>query len=121
MVTPASPFVSFPNTHDFHLGVSSAPYIKDADVVVVVESDVPWYPFQGKPPENAKVIQIARDPNYGGIPIRNFPKDISIGGDPKLALELLAQELKAQPRQREITRRARRENSRRTQTISRSA
>ncbi|MBM2802389.1 MAG: thiamine pyrophosphate enzyme-like TPP-binding protein [Deltaproteobacteria bacterium] len=98
VVTPASPFVSFPNTHEFHLGVSSAPYIKDADVIVVVECDVPWYPFQGKPPENGKVIQIARDPNYSGIPIRNFPKDISIGGDPKLALELLAQELKSQPR-----------------------
>jgi acetolactate synthase-1/2/3 large subunit len=97
-VTPASPFVSFPNTHDFHLGVSSAPYIKDADVVVVVESDVPWYPLQSKPPENGKVIQIARDPNYSGIPIRNFPKDISIGGDPKLALELLAQELRSPPR-----------------------
>jgi acetolactate synthase-1/2/3 large subunit len=95
VVTPASPFVSFPNTHDFHLGVSSAPYIKDADVIVVVESDVPWYPVQGKPPENCKIVQIARDPNYGAIPIRNFPKDISIGGDPKLALELLARELKS--------------------------
>jgi acetolactate synthase I/II/III large subunit len=98
VVTPASPFVSFPNTHDFHLGVSSAPYIKDADVVVVIECDVPWYPFQGKPPDNGKVIQIARDPNYSGIPIRNFPKDISIGGDPRLALELLALEVKNQPR-----------------------
>ena len=98
VVTPASPFVSFPNTHDYHLGVSSAPYIKDADVIVVVESDVPWYPHQGKPPENAKVIQIARDPNYSGIPIRSFPKDISIGGDPKSALELLAEELRSQPR-----------------------
>ena len=102
VVTPASPFVSFPNTHDFHLGVSSAPYIKDADVVVVVESDVPWYPVQGKPPESCKVIQIARDPNYSGIPIRNFPKDISIGGDPKLALELLAQELQSQPRNEKL-------------------
>ena len=64
----------------------------------MVECDVPWYPFQGKPSENAKVIQIARDPNYSGIPIRSFPKDISIGGDPKSALELLAQELKRQPR-----------------------
>jgi acetolactate synthase I/II/III large subunit len=98
VVTPAGPFVSFPNTHDFHLGVSSAPYVKDADVIVVVECDVPWYPFQGKPSESAKVIQIARDPNYSGIPIRSFPKDISIGGDPKSALELLAQELKRQPR-----------------------
>jgi len=102
VVTPASPFVSMPNTHDFYLGVSSAPYIKDADVVVVVESDVPWYPFQGKPPENGKVIQIARDPNYGAIPIRSFPKDISIGGDPKLALELLAQELMSGPRNEKL-------------------
>src|ERR1051325_1072843 len=97
VVTPANPYVSFPNTHEFHLGVSSAPYIKDADVVVVVESDVPWYPVQGKPPDDGTVIQIARDPNYGDIPIRNFPKDISLGGDPKLALELLAQELRSQP------------------------
>ncbi len=119
VVTPASPFVSFPNTHDFHLGVSSAPYIKDADVIVVVECDVPWYPFQGKPPENAKVIQIARDPNYSGIPIRNFPKDISIGGDPKLALELLAQELKSQPRNDKVIGGARRENPRRAQALSR--
>jgi acetolactate synthase-1/2/3 large subunit len=102
VVTPASPFVSFPNTHDFHLGVSSAPYVKDADVIVVVECDVPWYPFQGKPPENTKVIQIARDPNYGGIPIRNFPKDISIGGDPKLALELLARELRSHSRNEKV-------------------
>lgn len=94
VVTPASPFVSFPNTHEFYLGVNSAPYIKDADVIVVAESDVPWYPRQGTPAENAKVIQIARDPNYGDIPIRSFPKDISIGGDPKLALDLLAEELR---------------------------
>lgn len=98
VVAPASPFVSMPNTHDYHLGVSSAPYVKDADVIVVVESDVPWYPHQGRPPENAKVIQIARDPNYVGIPIRSFPKDISIGGDPKLALQLLAEELRRGPR-----------------------
>jgi acetolactate synthase-1/2/3 large subunit len=98
VVAPASPFVSMPNTHDYHLGVSSAPYIKDADVVVVVESDVPWYPAQGKPPETAKVIQIARDPNYSGVPIRSFPKDISIGGNPKLALQLLAEELRKGPR-----------------------
>ena len=98
VVTPASPFVSFPNTHDFHLGVSTAPYVKDADVIVVVECDVPWYPFQGKPPENTKVIQLARDPNYSSIPIRHFPKDISLGGDPKLALELLTQQLQSQPR-----------------------
>jgi acetolactate synthase-1/2/3 large subunit len=98
VVTPASPFVSMPNTHDFHLGVSSSPYIKDADVIVVVESDVPWYPSQSKPADDATVIQIARDPNYGDIPIRNFPKDISIGGDPKLALELLAHALRNGPR-----------------------
>jgi acetolactate synthase-1/2/3 large subunit len=98
VVAPASPFVSMPNTHDYHLGVSSTPYIKDADVVVVVESDVPWYPAQGKPPETAKVIQIARDPSYSGVPIRSFPKDISIGGDPKLALQLLAEELRKGPR-----------------------
>jgi acetolactate synthase I/II/III large subunit len=98
VVTPANPFVSFPNTHDFHVGVNSAPYIKDADVIVVVECDVPWYPSQAKPPQNTKVIQIARDPNYSSIPIRNFPKDVSIGGDPKLALQLLAAELKRRPR-----------------------
>jgi acetolactate synthase-1/2/3 large subunit len=98
VVTPASAFMSFPHTHDFHLGVSSAPYVKDADLVVVVESDVPWYPFQAKPHENAKVIQIAKDPSYSGIPIRSFPMDISIGGDPKSALELLGRELGSQPR-----------------------
>lgn len=106
VVTPASPFVSFPNTHEFHLGVSSAPYVKDADVILVVESDVPWYPVQGKPGERCQVIQIARDPNYGGIPMRSFPMDISIGGDPKLTLELLAGELRARPGSANLAERA---------------
>jgi acetolactate synthase-1/2/3 large subunit len=98
VVTPASPFLSMPNTHDYHLGVSSTPYVKDADVIVVVECDVPWYPQQAKPSEHAQVVQIARDPNYSGVPIRSFPKDISIGGDPKLALQLIAEELRRGPR-----------------------
>jgi acetolactate synthase-1/2/3 large subunit len=102
VVTPASPFLSMPNTHDYHLGVSSTPYVKDADVVVVVECDVPWYPLQAKPPEHAQVIQIARDPNYSGVPIRSFPKDISIGGDPKLALQLIAEELRRGPRNEKV-------------------
>ena len=102
VVTPASPFLSMPNTHDYHLGVSSTPYVKDADVVVVVECDVPWYPQQAKPSEHARVIQIARDPNYTGVPIRSFPKDISLGGDPKLALQLIAEELRRGPRNEKL-------------------
>jgi acetolactate synthase-1/2/3 large subunit len=59
-VVTSGTYVDFPTTHDLHVGFSSAPYVKDADVILVINSSTPWMPPSG-PPETTKVIFLGPD------------------------------------------------------------
>ena len=59
-VVSSGTYVNFPTNHDLHLGFSSAPYIKDADVILVVNSSTPWMPTSS-PPETTTVIFLGPD------------------------------------------------------------
>ena len=86
-------YLCFPTDHPLHLGFSPDPFLDQADLVLVVDCNVPWYPNHKKPGEGCKVIQLAVDPFYGDLPIRGFPCDLALQGDSALALPLLQQEL----------------------------
>jgi len=66
--------------HPMSAGTDPAPYIGDADVVLVIDSLAPWSPDTHKLRDDAKVIQIGRDPLYARFPIRNFAAHVSIQG-----------------------------------------
>src|SRR5262249_56173746 len=48
------------------------------DVIVVLESDVPWLPSRAAPRPDCKVIQCGLDPLFVRYPIRGFPCDVAI-------------------------------------------
>jgi acetolactate synthase-1/2/3 large subunit len=79
-----------PTDHPMHAGFEPAALLKDADVVLTLDSDVPWIPNLHKLKPDAKVIQIAADPLYSDIPIRGFPCDLAIAADSLLAVKALA-------------------------------
>ncbi|MHB2266093.1 thiamine pyrophosphate-requiring protein [Aliihoeflea sp. PC F10.4] len=66
--------------HPMSAGTDPAPYINDADVILVIDSLAPWSPDIHKLRDDAKVIQIGRDPLYARFPIRNFAAHVSIQG-----------------------------------------
>ncbi|MBI4240384.1 MAG: thiamine pyrophosphate-requiring protein, partial [Candidatus Rokubacteria bacterium] len=88
-------FVNFPQTHPLHLGFTAAgaanSYVEQADVILVVESDVPWYPSVKKPREDASIIQLGIDPFFSRYPMRSYPCDVPIAAEPTAALPLLAE------------------------------
>ncbi len=86
-------FMNFPTTHPLHLGFDPTPYLKEADVVMVIDSDVPWYPAAVTPKETARVIQLCQDPLYSRYPLRGYPADIALAANPKAALGMLTQEI----------------------------
>ncbi len=86
-------YMNFPTTHPLHLGFNPAPYLKEADVVLVIDSDVPWFPIVGIPKETARVIQLCSDPLYSRYPLRGYPVDIAMAADPATALRLLTHEM----------------------------
>ena len=83
--------VNFPQHHPLHAGYDPAPYLAEADVILAVESDVPWIPKLAAPRPEAKVIQVAVDPLFARYPIRGFPADVALAGTTRMTLAELAE------------------------------
>jgi acetolactate synthase-1/2/3 large subunit len=82
--------LNFPQDHPLHAGLDPGPALGDADVVVVVECDAPWYPQLRAPRPDARIIQVGVDPLYSRYPIRGFHGDVALAGAPRLSLAALA-------------------------------
>ena len=87
--------MSFPTGHSLHLGYDVGPFIETADVVMAVESDVPWYPSIAAPSADAKVIHVGADPLYSQYPMRSYPADVALAGDAGRVLTLLLEAVEA--------------------------
>jgi len=83
--------LNFPQDHPLHMGFDAGAYLEAADVVLAVESDVPWFPDLKKPRPEARVIQVAADPLFSRYPIRGFPANVALAGTPRLTLRALAE------------------------------
>ena len=66
--------------HPMHCGWDPHALLKEADVVLVVDCDVPWIPKEGQPKAEAKVIHIGPDPLFARYPLRGFRTDIALTG-----------------------------------------
>ncbi len=92
-VTETSPrYLNLPTGHPCQIG-RTEDHVADADVVLVLESDVPWIPARARPSDSAFVAQAGRDPLYARYPIRGHRSDLSITCEPAVLLTLLRAEL----------------------------
>lgn len=78
---------NLPTAHSMFAGFNPAPWISDADLVLVLESDVPWIPDECMPPPSCNVVQVGKDPLYTGYPIRSFPSNLTVNADIALFLQ----------------------------------
>ncbi len=79
--------------HPMFQGSAPGPLLKEADLVIVIEADVPWIPGKEHPPADARIVQIGEDPLYARYPMRSFPSDLTITASALSALEALEQAL----------------------------
>jgi len=85
-------YMNFPTDHPLHLGCDIVPYLKEADLVLVVDSSgrPPWYPPSSiLTSSKAKVVFIDIDPVQLKYPYWGYPADLLITGDSKLAVPAL--------------------------------
>ena len=52
--------------------------LKDADVVVILEADVPWTTPSSAPPSETRIIGIGEDPLFSNYPVRGFHVDSNL-------------------------------------------
>jgi acetolactate synthase-1/2/3 large subunit len=88
-------YLNLPDNHPMHLGYEPSPHLAQADVVLALDSDVPWIPATDPVREDAAVIQLAEDPLFSRYPVRGFPASLSIAADSATALNPLAQAVAA--------------------------
>jgi acetolactate synthase-1/2/3 large subunit len=89
--------MNLPSTHPCYVADPrrAAELLERADVVLVVDSDVPWVPSRSAPPADATVIQLDADPVKVSMPGWDFPVDLCLQADPFLGLRALAAELRS--------------------------
>jgi acetolactate synthase-1/2/3 large subunit len=83
---------NFPSSHPHHLGFDPGPYLGRSDLILVVESDVPWFPSRMQVNPAARVVHAGEDPLFARYPIRTFPMDIALRGDAATTLAALTAE-----------------------------
>ncbi len=91
-VVEASPTcLNLPWGHPLHSGVSGTALLEQADLILVAESDVPWFPRAFTPAQRTRVVHLGMDPLYQRYPIRAFPADLVVPGSAATAFALLDQ------------------------------
>ena len=78
--------LNFPYDHPLFGGHDAGPHLLEADAILVVEADAPWFPALKSPRPETPVIQVGHDPLFSRYPIRGFAVDLGLAGAPQLTL-----------------------------------
>lgn len=95
VVTFCGRYLCLPYDHPMHLGFHPRPLLREADLVIALDIDVPWFPSMDSPPPTCKVVQIGDDPAFVRYPMRGFPCHLAIMAETTTAIKALARALAA--------------------------
>jgi thiamine pyrophosphate-dependent acetolactate synthase large subunit-like protein len=87
--------VNFPDDHPLHAGfqyhsVGQNPVLAEADVILVLDSDVPWIPSVNRPSDDAAVYCVDIDPLKSQTQLWDVPARRFAAADSKVAVEQIA-------------------------------
>jgi acetolactate synthase-1/2/3 large subunit len=96
--------MNFPHDHALYQGSQwNQPFqntaLAEADVVLVIDSDVPWIPTVSRPAEGAAIFHVDVDPLKGGMPLWYIEARRSFQADAATALRQMNEHIAAHPMQ----------------------
>lgn len=91
-------FVNLPSGHPCYLedDAVAADTLRAADLVLLVDVEVPWVPLNRRPPESARVVQIDLDPVKASMVNYGYRVDLPIQADSGRALWQLVEAVEAE-------------------------
>jgi acetolactate synthase-1/2/3 large subunit len=81
------PYMNFPTNHPMHMGGMAHPLVKEADLILSIDCDLPWTPAMTKPQDDCRVFCIDVDPIKEDIPVWYIPAERFIRADSYTALK----------------------------------
>jgi len=89
-VCEASPaYLNFPGSHPHHLGYRRNSFVDEADLILMLDLDVPWIPAKIQPAREAVLVHIDVDPLKTGLGLWHFPARRVYQADTLAVLEQL--------------------------------
>jgi acetolactate synthase-1/2/3 large subunit len=85
--------VNIRSAHPMNLRLEGQDWLADADMVLTIDSAVPWVPRRHRPRADATVIHMSADPAYAMYPYRDFPAARLIAGSSRAGLRMLSEAL----------------------------
>jgi acetolactate synthase-1/2/3 large subunit len=82
-----------PHAHPLNAGGSGGALLGTADVVLLLDVEVPWVPAAGAPPAGARVLQIDIDCAKASMPLWSYPVEFALNADTRVALPQLEEAL----------------------------
>jgi acetolactate synthase-1/2/3 large subunit len=86
-------YLALSTEHPMHGGFEVDPWLDTADVILVLDCDVPWIPALKRPRNDARVIQAGVDPLFARYPIRGFPSAVTVTAPPGMVIDALDEAL----------------------------
>ncbi|MDQ8756539.1 thiamine pyrophosphate-requiring protein [Sphingosinicella sp. LHD-64] len=78
IVEAKSRYVCARADHPCHLGQNVHPVLGEADLLICLESEVPWLPGTREPEPGTRIVHVGVDPLFQDYPVRSFRSDLSI-------------------------------------------
>ena len=82
-------YLALPTEHPMFCGFDPHAMLPEADLILVVDCDVPWIPDTAKISPECKIVHIGVDPLFSRYPVRGFRTDIALAGSLAPTLDLL--------------------------------
>jgi acetolactate synthase-1/2/3 large subunit len=90
---PGATFANFPKDHPMHQGHDFTQYWNTSDLVIVIQTRIPWYPPSDRPP-NAVVVDIDDVPHRPYMAYQSHQANIYLEGDTATTLHDIASALR---------------------------
>lgn len=89
--------LSFPRDHRLHAGDDPHRLLAQADVILALDTDVPWVDALGRPSPDAAVFVVNEDPLQESLPLWYVPAERFVRADAGLVLEQLLDRCAPEP------------------------
>ncbi len=87
---PTPLFMNLPASHPMHLGYNPGHLLAEADLIVALECDVPWFPHLEHCGPDTRVVHVGIDPGHSRYPVWGFRIDLGIDATAAATLPMLS-------------------------------
>ena len=81
---------TMPTAHPMNMGGNIKAALAVADLVIVLDCDIPWIEAMHRPAADIHLIHVGPDPHFARMPVRGYRTDMAIKSDPAAFVMALA-------------------------------